>query len=56
MYLNEAYSRVQVGKNLSDTFLINNEMKQVDALSSVLFSFRIKYVIKMGLGIQEGLT
>jgi hypothetical protein len=33
MCLNETYSRVQVGKHLSDTFPIKNGLKQGDALS-----------------------
>ena len=33
MCLNETYSRVQVGKNLSDMFPIRNGLKQGDALS-----------------------
>jgi hypothetical protein len=37
MRLNETYSRVQVGKHLSDTFPIKNGLKQGDALSP-LFS------------------
>jgi len=36
--LNETYSRVQVGKNLCDMFLIKNGLKQGDALSSLLFN------------------
>jgi len=33
MCLNETYSRVRVGKNLSDMFLIENGLKQGDALT-----------------------
>jgi len=32
MYLNETYSRVQVGKHLSDLFTIKNGLKQRDTL------------------------
>jgi len=32
MCLNETYSRVRVGKNLSETFSIRNDLKQGDAL------------------------
>ena len=32
MSLNETYSRVRVGKNLSDRFCIRNGLKQGDAL------------------------
>ena len=39
MCLAETYSRVQVGKNLSDMFPIRNGLKQGDALSPLLFNF-----------------
>jgi len=39
----ETYSRVRVGKNLSDTFPIGNGLKQVDTLSSLLFNFALEY-------------
>ena len=38
MSLTETYSRVQVGKNVSDRFPIRNGLKQGDALSPVLFN------------------
>ena len=38
MCLNETYSRVWVGKNLSDMFAIRNGLKQGDAVSPLLFS------------------
>ena len=42
MCLNETYSRVRVGKNLSDRFPIRNGLKQGDALSPLLFNcFRV---------------
>jgi hypothetical protein len=37
MCLNETYSRIRIGKYLSDSFLIQNGLKQGDALSP-LFS------------------
>jgi hypothetical protein len=43
MCLNETYSRVQVGKHLSDTFPIKNGLKQGDALLPLLFNFALKY-------------
>ena len=38
MCLTETYSRVQVGKNLSDMFSIRDGLKQGDALSPLLWS------------------
>ena len=46
MCLTEAYSRVRVGKNLSDLFPIRNSLKQGDALSPLLFNFALEYVIR----------
>jgi len=42
----ETYSRVQVGKNLSDMFPIRNGLKQGDALSPFLFNFSLEYAIR----------
>ena len=39
MCLTETYSRVRVGKNLSEMFPIRNGLKQGDALSPFLFNF-----------------
>ena len=44
MYLNETYSRVRVGKNLSDMFPIRNDLKQGDVLSPLLFNSALVYV------------
>ena len=41
--LRETYSRVRVGKHLSDTFPIKNGPKQGDALSPLLFNFVLQY-------------
>ena len=46
MCLNEIYSRVWVGKHLSDRFLIKNGKKQEDALSPLLFNFFLEYAIR----------
>jgi hypothetical protein len=46
MCLNETYSKVRVGKLLSDTFPIQNDLKQIDALSSLLFNFALEHAIK----------
>jgi hypothetical protein len=45
MCLNEACSRVRVGKHLSDVFPIKNGLKQGDALSPLLFNFALEYAI-----------
>jgi hypothetical protein len=46
MCLNETYSKVQIGKLLSDKFPIQNGLKQGDALSPLLFNFALEYAIK----------
>ena len=44
MCLNETYSTVWIGKNLSDMFPVRNGLKQGDALLSLLFNFTVEYV------------
>jgi hypothetical protein len=46
MCLNETYSKVRIGKYLSDNFPTQNGLKQGDALSPVLFNFALKYAIR----------
>jgi hypothetical protein len=46
MCLNETYSKVQVGKHLSDTFPTRNGLKQGDALLPLLFNFALEYAIR----------
>jgi len=46
MRLTETYSRVRVGKNVSDVFPIRNGLKQEDALSPLLFNFAWEYAIR----------
>jgi hypothetical protein len=46
MCLNETYSKVCIGKLLSDKFHIQNGLKQGDALSPLLFNFALEYAIR----------
>jgi len=46
MCLTKTYSKVWVGKNLSDMFPIRNGLKQGDALSPLLFNFDLEYAIR----------
>jgi hypothetical protein len=50
MCLNETYSKVSIDKHLSDRFLIQNGLKQGDALSSLLFNVALEYAIR---NVQE---
>jgi hypothetical protein len=53
--LNETYSKVHVGKLLSDKFPIQNGLKQGDALSPLLFSLSLEYAIRKVLENQISL-
>ena len=46
MSLNETYSRVRVGKNVSDRLPISNGLRQGDALSPLLLNFALEYAIR----------
>ena len=46
MSLTETYTRVLVGKNVSDRFPIRNVLKQGGALSPMLFNFALEYAIR----------
>jgi hypothetical protein len=46
MCLNKTYSKVLMGKILSDKFLIQNVLKQGDALSQLLFNFALEYAVR----------
>jgi hypothetical protein len=43
--LNETYSKVCIGKHLSDMFAIQNGLGQGAALLSLLFNFALEYTL-----------
>jgi hypothetical protein len=46
MCLKKMYSKIHIGKYLSENFLIQNGLKQGDALSALLFNFALDYAIR----------
>jgi hypothetical protein len=44
--LHETYSKDRIGKHLSDSFPIQNGLKQGDALSPLLFNFAVEHAIR----------
>jgi hypothetical protein len=55
MCLNGTYSKVRIGKHLTDDIPIQNGLKQGDALLPLLFSLALKYAIRKVEEIQVGL-
>jgi hypothetical protein len=52
MCVNETYSKVCIGKNLTDAFPVQNDLKQGDVLSPLLLNLALEYAIG---NIQEKL-
>jgi hypothetical protein len=46
MCLNETYTKIRIGKHLSDSFPTQNGLKQGDALSPLLLNFALEYAIR----------
>jgi hypothetical protein len=46
MCVNETYSKVRICKHLSESFPVQNGLKQGDALSPLLSNFALEYAIQ----------
>jgi hypothetical protein len=55
LFLTETCSRVRVGNNLSDTFLIRNDLEKPDGLSPLLLNFGLVDVFRKVQVNQDGL-
>jgi hypothetical protein len=54
MCLNQTYSKVRIGKHLSDNFPIQNGLTQSDALFPLLFNFAFVYATRKVQDNQVG--
>jgi hypothetical protein len=54
IYLNETWSKVCVGKTVSNTFLIDNGKRQGDALLVSVFDSVLKYTVRKNQENQVG--
>jgi hypothetical protein len=55
MCVNETYSRVRVGKHLSDRFPVKSSLKQGDTLLPLFFNFALEYTNRRVQANQEHL-
>jgi hypothetical protein len=46
MCLYETHSKVHIGKHMSDSFAIQNGLKQRNALSPLFFNYALEYAVR----------